>query len=235
MTNGELIQRVQSLYSKGVQSDDTRLSEMHIYNKLITTRNKLIYQKLNKRQKINQWSYQDLPCIELIKAPVHECACLPNIGCSVLRSKYKIPKIISNIDRHLIQSVSSLDGSVIFSESTFETQKYAKGNKFTSAVSDYYIRNGYLYITLDKSLEVITLTAIFENPEEAENFPSYCQDGFCPDCQCMSMQEKDFYIDSELIDTMIEITVQELVEVFSQMREDITNDTRDSLIQESKS
>ena len=31
----EIIQRVQSLYSKGVQSDDTRLSDRHIYNKMV--------------------------------------------------------------------------------------------------------------------------------------------------------------------------------------------------------
>ena len=37
----ELVQRIQSLYSKGVQSDDTRLSSPHIYNKLITVRSKL--------------------------------------------------------------------------------------------------------------------------------------------------------------------------------------------------
>ena len=39
MIIGDIIQRIQSLYSKGVQSDDTRLKSRHIYNVLITNRN----------------------------------------------------------------------------------------------------------------------------------------------------------------------------------------------------
>jgi len=58
MTIKEIIQRVQSLYSKGVQSDDVRLEDRHIYNKMITVRSKLISQEAKKRQKINQWNYQ---------------------------------------------------------------------------------------------------------------------------------------------------------------------------------
>ena len=49
----EIVQRIQSLYSKGVQSDDSRLSDRHIYNKMITVRSKLISQQHNKKQKIS--------------------------------------------------------------------------------------------------------------------------------------------------------------------------------------
>ena len=53
MTNGEIIQRIQSMYSKGVESDDSRLRPRHIYNKLLTTTAKLYQQQKNKKQKIN--------------------------------------------------------------------------------------------------------------------------------------------------------------------------------------
>ena len=45
MTTGEVIQRIQSLYSKGVQSDDSRLRPRHIYNKLLSTTAKLYEQQ----------------------------------------------------------------------------------------------------------------------------------------------------------------------------------------------
>ena len=62
----EIIQRVQSLYSKGCQSDDSRLSPRHIYSKLVSLRSKYISQQAKKKQKINQWNFQTLPCVELI-------------------------------------------------------------------------------------------------------------------------------------------------------------------------
>ena len=54
MTNGEIIQRVQSMYSKGVESDDSRLRARHIYNKLLTTTAKLYQQQKNKKQRIKR-------------------------------------------------------------------------------------------------------------------------------------------------------------------------------------
>lgn len=234
MLTSEVIQRVQSLYSKGLQSDDTRLSNRHIYNKLVSVRSRLIFQKVNKKQRLSSWSYQTLPCIELIKAPIHECPCVPS-KCTILRSKHKLPEPINSIDKHIIQSVASLDGSTIFNESSFEIEKYSKGNKYTPNKAHYYIRNEYLYITDTKGLEVVTITGLFNDPDAVENFPSYCQEE-CPECtDCDSMLDKEFPIDSELIDPMIELSLKELIEVFGAMREDITNDSRDNLIQESKS
>ena len=86
MITGEVIQRIQSIYSKGVQSDDSRLRSRHIYNKLITVTAKLYEQQKNKKQKVNQWSYQVLPCVELIKTPIHECPCVPTLGCTIFRT-----------------------------------------------------------------------------------------------------------------------------------------------------
>lgn len=236
MLTREIIQRIQSLYSKGVQSDDTRLSKRHIYNKLISVRSRLIYQKVNKKQKLSQWAYQTLPCVELIKAPIQECHCITK-DCKVLRTKYKLPKPISSISKDIIQSVATLDGSKIFNETTFETEKYNNGNKYTGKNPSYYIRNEYLYLTNIKTLEVITITGLFDNPSEVEEYPSYCTDDIkdCLECNCKSIMDKDFPIDSDLIEPMIELSLKELIEIFNNNREDQTNDTRDNLIQESKS
>jgi len=53
MKVGEIIQRVQSAYSKGAESSDSRLSRRHIYSIVNTTRSTLLFNKLNKRQFIN--------------------------------------------------------------------------------------------------------------------------------------------------------------------------------------
>lgn len=226
MKVGEIIQRIQSLYSKGVNSDDSRLTSRHIYNKILTVRSKLIYQKANKKQKLNQWNFQTLPCIELVKAEVHECPCLPPIGCSILKTKYPLPKPITNLTTHLIQSVSTIDGSVIYSEIGWNEYKYKKGNKYTANKPDYFIRNGHLFITYKSGPKVITVTGLFEDPWEAEKFPSYCPD--CEDCiDCSSILDMEFPIDNDLTDTLIEFCIQELIIIFTQNQEDKTNNSKD--------
>lgn len=233
LQTSELIQRIQSLYSRGVQSDDTRLSSRHIYSKLLTSRARLIKQQLNKKQKISQWNYQTLHCVELEKAELHECPCLPPLGCSIMKTKYPIPQPISSMDKEMLQSVTSLDGSVIYSKIGWVEKKYKSANKYTASKPDYYIRNDFLYVTHKNGPKVITITGLFENPFEADKYPSLC-DKDCKDCNCNSPLDNEFPIDSSMVDTLIELTVQELIVLFSKGIEDLTNDTKDSPIEQSK-
>lgn len=231
----EIIQRIQSLYSKGVNSDDTRLTSRHIYNKMLTVRSKLISQEAKKKQKINQWNYQTIPCIEFIKAPIHECPCLPPIGCEILRSKYPLPKPLTNFDSHLIQSVTTLDGNIIFSEISWIEKKYKSANKFTAKKPDYYIRSNYLYVTVSTKIRVITLTGLFDDPLAVEKFASYCEDVECEDCNnCESPMDKEFPMDNDMIDTLVDMSLNELIVLFSQNIEDLTNNTQDNLPEQSK-
>lgn len=232
MKYNKIIQRIQSLYSKGVQSDDVTLTDRHICNKMITVRSKLISQEAKKKQKINQWNYQILNCVEMIKASIHECPCVPPIGCEILRSKYKIPKPLTNLNTHLIQSVTSLDGDVIFSEIGWIEKKYKSGNKYTAFKPDYFIKDGYLYITVKSKIRVITIVGLFDDPLEVDKFPSYCP---CEDCtDCTSPLDKEFPMDNDMIDTLIDMCKIELIEQFSQMTNDLTNNSSDNIPENSK-
>lgn len=215
----EIIQRVQSLYSKGVQSKDTRLTDRHIFSAINTARSILLKQQYSKSAKINEWAYQTLSCVELQQAPVHECPCVPTAGCKILRTKHKIPKPISGIDRHMIKSVTTLDGNQRFDETDFETAKFAaKGNKYTNNKPDYYFRNGYLYLTSRQLLKAVTITGLFNDPLEAKQFPSICGD--CEDCECQEATEMDYPIDGDLVKPLIQIANDELIIMFKQMAED---------------
>ena len=86
MLNKEIIQRVSSLYSKGVQNNDVRLMKRHIYNKLITSRNILIVNQSNKRQRISLECYQTLSCIEMSEVNKTDCNCIPDF----IKNNYKI-------------------------------------------------------------------------------------------------------------------------------------------------
>lgn len=235
MTVKEIIQRVLNLYSKGTPSDDARLTERHVYNKLLTVRSRLITQELNRRRKVSNWNYQVLPCVELIEVPLHECPCLPDVGCKILRTKHKLPKPLVNHSTHIISNVSSIDGSITYSETTFENKKYSRGYKYGKIKPDFYVRNGYIYITYRQGPRIITITGLFEDPVEVESFPSYCSEhNNQPNVQCYSILDTEFPIEADMIDVMIELSIQELVNMFSQIPEDRSNNSADSPIENTK-
>lgn len=231
----DLIQRIQSLYSHGVQSDDTRLSPRHIYSVLVPNRAKLLVQKINKRQRINQSIYQTVPCVELVKALPYECPCVPPLGCTIYRTKYQLPELLSGHTKHAIQSVTSLVGDIIYSETSWTAKKYQKGLKYTSHKPDYYIRNNYLYITHKGGPDMITITALFQDPIQAEKFSSQNCNEDCEDCDnCVSMLDRDFPISRDLVDTLIQMCLEELLNIFSKTVPDNTNNTTDSNPEQSK-
>lgn len=220
MLIGEIIQRVQSLYSKGVQSLDNRLMDRHIYNAMLSVRSKLLTQKLNKKQKLSAWDYQTIPCIELEKASAHDCPCVPEIGCQILKSVAPLPKPLTGLNHSFIQSVTSLDGSLVFSEISWKEIKYKKGSKYTKYKPDFFIRNEHLYVITKSAPKVLTLVGLFEDPLQVMNFPSFCPEEDCVDCvDCESYLDKEFPLEDSVIQTLIELCVNELVLLFSKMKE----------------
>lgn len=221
----EGIQRVQSLYSAGVQSRSSRLTSRHIYSALMTARSVLLSQQANKNQKATQWSYQTLPCVELISVPEHECPCVPPVGCKVLRTKYQLPMPINGLDTMLIQSVTSLDGSITFDNTRFDTHKYRTGNKFTSKNPAIYIKNRYGYITIKKLLAGLIIVGLFDDFLEATSFPSVC--GSCAECECLDIMITEIPIDGKLIRPLIQLANEELIVIMRQMNEDKSNNATD--------
>lgn len=228
MKIGEIVQRIQSLYSKGVESDDARLMQRHIYNKLLTTRARLISEQAKKKQRISQWNYQVIPCIELVKVPAQECPCLPPIGCDMMRSKYKLPKPLSGLSGSLIQTVTTLDRGQKLNEVSMNAVRSLAGNKYSSKNINYFIEQGYLYITTPSKIQFVRLVGLFEDPIAAKTFENYCKEN-CTDCvDCIDYQEEEFPIDNDTIDVLIELTVQELIVLFGQSQQDNTNDSNDN-------
>ena len=224
----EIIQRVQSLYSKGVQSDDSRLSSRHIYNKLLTVRSRLISQEAKKKQKISQWNYQTISCIEMIEVPSHECPCIPPVGCDILRSKYKLPKPLSGLSGSLIQSVTTIDRLTKINEISISAIKSLAGNKYSKKDLSYFIEDGFLYISTPTKLQVIRLVGLFEDPILVRKYENFCST--CTECDnCVDYEKEEFPIDNDMIDGLLELTVQELVIMFSQSVQDLTNNSVDDI------
>ena len=90
------------------------------------------------------------------------------------------------------------------------------------------LENGYLYITTPTKLEFIRLIGLFEDPIIAKQFETYCEEQ-CTDCgDCIDYQQEEFPIDNDMIDALIELTIQELIILFSQAKQDINNNSAEN-------
>lgn len=229
MKVGDLIQRVQSLYSKGVQSTSTRLTSRHIYSKLQSVRKRLLAQEAKKKLKLSPWNYQTLQCVELIEIPAHQCPCLPPTGCTILRTKYKLPSILIGFNGSVIDTVSTIDRQRKFSSISLSQVPYISGNKYSSGNTMYFIQDSFLYVITPGILDVVSITAVFEDPVEVKEFPSACSDNFGEECvECMDMLDMDFPLEGDKEEALLELTYQELISMFKQIPQDnVSNNSED--------
>jgi hypothetical protein len=225
MIIGEAIQRVQSVYSKGASSDDSRLSNRHVYSKLRSSRVRIISQVINKNQIVSQWCYQPI-YVKMVQAGKHDCADITTATCKVLKSTKPIPQIFTDMDKHLIQSVTTIDASQGFGFTTWEDIRFRKGRKYTTDIPECYIKDGYLYIVDRKVCDLIILTALFNDPIEAKNYSNSCGGEYQT---CKSYLDYDFAIDGKLEEVIIDMTNAEFIYNFSQTRDDRTNNATDDV------
>lgn len=205
----ELLQRVKSLYDVGVGFDDSRLTYRHIYSTMMSMYHKLLFENYNKNRKVSPFSWYTLHCVELIEVPQNDCPCVPPIGCTILRSKYPLPKILQFGNNLMIQSVSSIDGQMTFAQTTLNKKKYKSGSKFTSKKPDYFIKDNFLFLTVNTKIRLISISALFSDFIEAGKFIEFC-DKKNHDC-CKAMYEYDIVIDEYLVKPLVQLTAEELI------------------------
>lgn len=228
MINKEAIQRVLSVYTKGVHTRDTRLTKRHVYNKLLTVRNMLLEQKANKRQAISNEAYQVLPCVKMSLAPVSDCSCVPAFlleNCKLYKSESKIPHILKSIHGILLRNITTIDGQVSLDYYNYANLRYLKGRKFGQEKPFVFIFNDYLY-QIKSEYELLQIEAVFIYPLEADKFKECDCDEFT---DCESYQDKIFPIPSTLEEILIDISKNELIGLFQHGKVDIPNSMDNSV------
>lgn len=216
----EIISNIRGILSRGPVSDDTKISERQVYFILKYLRAKLIKQKADKYNYISDFNYQYIDCLPLELAPDGECECYDS-GCKVLKSTWKVPRIIVNRNQLMTKGIFTQAGVEIFpaTEQDLKRFKYSKTKlgKFT-----YEIRNDYLYVRGTERLKVVKLTAIFEDPFEA-NIPGACGD----DVSCFDPETTDFPLDMELVEAINKLTYDEIFNVMMRVSGDNENNAAD--------
>lgn len=215
----DIISRVKTPLNKGIPSISDRLSARYIISVALSKRSRILKQEKEKKNiEENSWLIKTIDCLELVEATPIECACLPsNIGiCKVLRTKHKIPE-------SELRSVSFIDGTKI-PETDFTDYGAYNRIDFFKNKPKYYFSNDYLYIINEKYKKFIRISLIPRDEDELIGLNCNSDsDTVVSESCCTSYLEKTFSIPDGLLDSVVTLTIDEIVQAWSRGKEDNMN------------
>lgn len=176
MTIRELIYDVREMLNQ--YSDDSDISDRYILHLLNLKRSKYLRNDLNNFQKTKDTSTLQTFCIGVEEVSAEKCG--TSYECdTIMRTVSPIPKPLDlNLGSAItsVKSVKRLDNP--FNFVTKERALFSKYSQFENTIYVYLDDDMYLYLisksNVIKMLECITVTGVFENPEELKNFSDCC-------------------------------------------------------------
>lgn len=205
-TIGTAISRVRNTLK--LVKDDPFITDRYIYSLLL----KYAKTILNRDSKLMSFFYntslfKTLPCIDLIEVDKIEACCSGiSTGCTIKRSKDKLPSITSLNDGLVIRSVATLDYSTVVNKTdpgVYANMTKTSGFKYNKN-KYYWIINSYLYIP-DVEWESVAVQAMFEGDVSKYQ----CSDDCVP--VCISEQERDFDIPEHIFSEIEMLVKQEMM------------------------
>ncbi len=147
-------------------------------------------------------------------------ACGIESDCVVMRSKYKLPKIVESSGGYLLRKVTSLDatsGTVVTLITDLSYGRKLKiGDKHAKSEVWAFMRNGYLYMPNVKWPAVL-VEGIFEDPDEIDALNA-CGDD--EPISCTPIYEQEFPIPNYLEKALKDLLNNSLLNYYHRLRED---------------
>ena len=224
MTYGEIVSQIKTIVNRGIWPDDDRLSGRYVIQTVLRKRARVLKQEQEKKKLEERFSIQRIHCMELIDADKHECECLPiKTTCKIKRTKKKVPTPIKDY----ISSVTSIDGEILYSPTTF--QNYTQYSRLKPLVEKprYYITNEYIYIINDDDKQYISVEGVFENPSEVAL--SSC-DGELSSGECYDALAQELSVAPDLVDSIVAMSIEEILTTMKYGQEDKINDAMSSYV-----
>ena len=195
------------LSEKGPLAQENTWSQEHLYRILLRFRARILSEKLRARgYSLSQYNYQTIPCVKIDNLDSAEESSLPYSGCIVQKTLYPIPTPI------LIKSITSVAGNISYDFIEWERLEDIKNSRFKAEKKRAYysIKNtgegSHIYLYNDEHKEVISITAIFEDPLLIYNFPN-CEGETNP---CFAPLDTEFILDPDLLPLVYELAIKSL-------------------------
>jgi hypothetical protein len=162
-TIGVIVARLRKI-AKAI-SPDSFLTDRDLYSIFL----KYAYLYIRRQDNLNrimkyQTVFQVLPCVELIEVDKVEACCVGiQSGCTIRRTKDKLPKVIDGAYGPLFRNVTSIDRGNSFTftaPSIYVEMTKSKSFKFNKNKYAWYI-DGYLYFP-NIDWDAVLIEALFE-------------------------------------------------------------------------
>ena len=214
ITNREAISQIKSIFKQ--INADTRTTNKEVYS-LIKKHSLWIVKRESERLKLLRMDsfFQEKDCIEVIEAPVGDdcCQLKGKLGCTIYRTKYKLPEMYEDLYGPIINKITSIDGytdiklNSVKGIKRLEESRYAKKYNIDKTIQAYY-SNGYLYFP-GKHLKLITVDGLFTEEIDKEN--SDCNP--CKDCEknCVKFLDRKLMISDYLFAQVVDAIKNDLV------------------------
>lgn len=206
MTYGELVSSVVNSFNS--IKKDMRIPKRYVLSVFKKNAEFIMSQKLRDRSLYREEDlFTWLNCIELKREDVVKCPIIEFKTCKdLMRTKKKLPKILSSIFGYAILLVTTIDGEKEYKIKTLSSYNTLKRrSNFDKFKGKYaYLKDGYLYIP-DSDIEAINIL-ILTLDEDSDEI-SECSD---PNLKCTSIWDRDIKVADKILTPIIQQTVQEI-------------------------
>ena len=219
-TLNRLVYEVRNIYK--LYADDSQITNRIIAQYIKETRAKLLEEDLSKGKIISDEFIQYLPCVEFESYAYGDACCDDDYEFDIClsRSVEKLPVTIQRNNKNMIVAVQSVDMRKDYSETTFYRAKYNGNNRFTGHTVRWYLLDGYMYLTNTNEIERLSVTGIFEDPEELTSFTT------CTGTSCFNW-DGVYPITSGMAKRVVDIVLKDRLNLTYQLKEDEINNAKD--------
>jgi len=205
ITRGDSISRVRNTFK--LVKEDPFVTDRFLYSLIIKYGKALMRRQENEGKIFGYTSlFQFLPCVEMITVDkVQACCTGIKTGCTIQRSKEKLPSMIQGSKGPIVRSVTTIDRSkeahrvlpnTYANLTNMSSYKYNKTHY-------YWILDDYLYVP-DVSWEGVLVEAVFED----DIGPFLCDEGAD---ECTPAQELPMNIPEYLFAEIEQMVRQDLI------------------------
>lgn len=209
--------------------DDSEISDKYILHLFNLKRSKYLRNDLNNLQKTIDFTILQTLCLELEEVSVNECGL--DLECeTIMRTVRPLPKLL---ELHLKPSIISVKPtnklSVPFNFITKERAVYSINSPFKNSIFAFLDVDNHIYLTSQqdfvKLIECVTVTAIFEDPLELQNYTNCCG-CTAEEAPCFDYLNSKYPIQPHHIDNIREEILKTLIRTL-QIPEDKNNNADD--------
>lgn len=208
--------------------DDSRFSDRYILYLYNLKRSKYLRNDANNLQKLIDNSVLQKFCMDMEKVSVNECGLDYDCG-TIMRTKGTIP---IPLELHLKSAITEVKPSVKitkpFNFVNKERAVWSQYSPFSDSIYAFLDTDNYIYLISKsetvKMIDCVTVTGIFEDPLELQNYKNCCG---CDDVKpCFDENETEYPLQAHHIDNIRLEIIRDLIGSLNIPKDEI-NDAND--------